>query len=479
MADGHWAPEDMRWLDEVLDTIPDINPVIFVTHYPIDPSISNWYEALDRLNRKNILVAIYGHGHQYSFDSFDGLRGVMGRSNLRDRTGMGGLTLVKVRPDSILFTEMKYDGTTVPQYAMPFQPAEKKGTQTHPRPDYSVNAVYPTVNTVWEKNTGFTIAAPPSSDGTLAAFGDASGTVYVVRLDNGALIRTFRTGGPIVSTPAFSGDYLIIPSTDATVTCYDIGTAKKMWTFTAKHSIIGSPVVKGNRVFIGSSDGSFRALDLRSGQKIWSYDSLQGFVETTPVLAGGLVLFGAWDTYFYALDDETGALRWKWSNGRSGTLLSPAACTPVVSGNTVFIVAPDRMMTALDLPTGKQLWRTGRNQVRETIGISEDRKTIFVRTMRDSILAFPASPELPDAKWIADLGFGYDINSAQIATKEGILYYPTKNGLVLAMEAKSGKVLWKQKYGNSCINTPVALPGKRVLLTDFDGTIRLVEYRKK
>lgn len=38
MGDGHFSPEDMRWLDSVLVNLLDPEqPLIFVTHYPTLP----------------------------------------------------------------------------------------------------------------------------------------------------------------------------------------------------------------------------------------------------------------------------------------------------------------------------------------------------------------------------------------------------------------------------------------------------------
>ncbi|MCX8011022.1 MAG: metallophosphoesterase, partial [Ignavibacteria bacterium] len=34
MGDGHFSPEDLRWLDSIL-LLPNKNPIIFVTHYPL------------------------------------------------------------------------------------------------------------------------------------------------------------------------------------------------------------------------------------------------------------------------------------------------------------------------------------------------------------------------------------------------------------------------------------------------------------
>ena len=57
MADGYFAPEDLRWFDSIIDALPNSNqPIIFVTHYPLNDEIANWYEMLDRLKNVNTQV---------------------------------------------------------------------------------------------------------------------------------------------------------------------------------------------------------------------------------------------------------------------------------------------------------------------------------------------------------------------------------------------------------------------------------------
>ena len=159
----------------------------------------------------------------------------------------------------------------------------------------------------------------------------------------------------------------------------------------------------------------------------------------------------------------------------NGLLYSPAACWPVASNDIVFIVAPDRKMNAIDVNSGNQLWRTDKYQVRESIGISEDGTKFFVRTMNDSIIAFPVSETQPEPLWITNAEFGYDINSAQLVEKDGVLFYGTKNGLLIALDSSTGKILWEHKVGVTIINTVTPLDSKRVLLNDFDGRTILVE----
>ena len=270
-------------------------------------------------------------------------------------------------------------------------------------------------------------------------------------------------------------DRVVFGSTDSNVYCINAETTKLIWKLKTDAEVLGSPAIENNVVYIGSSDRKFRAIDLDTGKPIWKFDGLNGFIETKPLIYKDKVVFGAWDSYLYCLDKNNGELLWKWKGDKDGLLYSPAACWPVAAKDIVFIVAPDRKMTAININSGEELWRTGKYQVRESIGISEDKSEIFVRTMRDSIIALPVSESLPDPLWITNAGFGYDINSAQLAEKDGVVFYGTKNGLLLALNSKTGEVLWRHKIGVTIVNTITPLDSQKILLNDFDGKTILVE----
>ena len=94
MADGHFAPHDLRWLDSLLTNLPGKNqPIIFVTHYPIDSSIDNYDVFLDIINGYNFRMVLHGHGHRNRMTSYAGIPGVMGRSSLRKNDKTGGYTI--------------------------------------------------------------------------------------------------------------------------------------------------------------------------------------------------------------------------------------------------------------------------------------------------------------------------------------------------------------------------------------------------
>ena len=95
--------------------------------------------------------------------------------------------------------------------------------------------------------------------------------------------------------------------------------------------------------------------------------------------------------------------------------------------------------------------------------------------MNDFFYAFSTSASHPDKVWEFNAGFGYDINSAMLVEKEGVVFYGTKNDLLIALDAKTGALKWEHKLGTGVMNTVVPLSSTQVLTTDFDGKVALVE----
>ncbi|MGZ4963058.1 MAG: PQQ-binding-like beta-propeller repeat protein, partial [Limisphaerales bacterium] len=253
------------------------------------------------------------------------------------------------------------------------------------------------------------------------------------------------------------------------------------WQYSTLKPIVASPRTANGKVFIGASDHKFRALDLQTGKLLWEFPDLKFYVETKPLVHDDRVIFGAWDNHLYALDSNSGKLLWSWSSPMDWINVSPAAYEPTSAAGKVFVVAPDRQMTALDFSTGKQLWRTAQYQVRETMGMSQDKSRFYVRTMGTldgvsaTLAAFSTAANKPEKLWQTDPHIGYDINSAQIVEKDGVVFYGSKNGVVLALNAKTGDILWQHKLGNTIVHTVVPISARRVVATDFDGKTTLLQ----
>jgi outer membrane protein assembly factor BamB/predicted phosphodiesterase len=474
MGDGHWAPQDIRWLETTLREVPENLPIVFITHYPVDPGIANWYEVLDRLKGRSTRVVLCGHGHANKALNFEGLPGVMGRSNLRARATVGGFNLVELDSERIQFSEHPHGGPTrAPWTSVSLEPKVfgKPGT----RPDFSVNEKHPAVRRRWVWESGYTIAAGPLAQGDSCFVGDASGKITALSTASGKPRWQYQTRGPVWATPDLSGDTLVAASCDGSLYALSASTGARLWEFKTGRPVVACPRIAGEVVYVGSSENKFRALSLASGKLLWEFDGLNGFVETRSTVAEGKVIFGAWDQHLYALDAATGKLAWKWRGDRAGVLFSPAACWPAATGGRVFVVAPDRFTTAIDARTGQQLWRTNDFGGRESLGLSEDGHRLYVRSINQLVCAYDTAADQPVQLWQTDAGFGYDINSAMLVEKNGRLFYGTKSGLLLAFDGRSGTLLWQHKAGVALLNTAAPLSEREVLLSDFDGRVLLVE----
>ena len=135
-------------------------------------------------------------------------------------------------------------------------------------------------------------------------------------------------------------------------------------------------------------------------------------------------------------------------------------------------------MTAIELGRGEELWGTDNWAVRESIGISADGGRVYVRTTDGVIAAISSAADDAEAVWETDAGFGYDINSAMLVEKDGVVFYGTKNGLLLALDGATGAIKWKHKVGVTLLNTVTPLSGREVVVTDFDGHVTLVSSDK-
>jgi len=474
MADGHFSPEDLRWLDTQLAGLANAaRPVVFVTHYPMDSSVDNAYEFLDRLRRINAVAVLCGHGHTNRAFDFDGIPGVMGRSTLRRNADRGGYHLVRIDSDSLKFFERVTGVKTLPAWLSLPKRAEGDTTRRN-APDFSVNQRYPDVEERWSFDTQFTVASTPLVIDGVVVVGNSSGTAYGLSVEQGSELWRFQTGNAIYSSPAGERGKVIFGSADRHIYCLDAQTGTLVWRYATGAPVLAAPTIASGIVFIGGGDGVFRAIQLDTGQLVWQFSGVEEFVETKALVYRDKVIFGAWDTFLYALQQKDGTLAWKWSNHSPAKLFSPAACWPVAADGKIFIAAPDRYMTAIHEANGETLWRSNRYMVRESIGISENGAVCFARCMVDTVVAFSTLADTPELVWARHCGFGYDIAPNMPVEKDGTLFFGTKNGFVFALDSATGETRWVHRVGVTLINTVVPLDGRRLVLADMDGRVLML-----
>ena len=402
-------------------------------------------------------------------------RSVVNRSVLRGKDSVGGYTLFTVS-DSLYIAEKRIGEEAFQWGALSLTPKMYVEPDGKLRPSYGVNSKYRQVKRVWEQSLGSSIYGSAGEGNGLVFVGLNNGWVKALSADKGNVVWKYQTQSRIVSTPVAVGDVVLVASTDGNLYCLRGKSGELVWKFRSGRPLLGIPTVSDDVVYIGGSNGKFYALQLSSGEELWSYDDLGSFVETKPVVTDNAVIFGAWDSYLYALDKRSGALLWRWNNGNERKHFSAAAVWPVVSNGKVYVAAPDRYLTGVNLSDGSTAWRTNETQVRESVGMSVDGKTLYSRSMNDSVVAYDVTGSLPALKWKVNAEYGYDHNPTMMVERNGVVVFATKNGEVVAVNAADGSVKWRHKIGNATINTLTPVGSADWVVTTVDGlVVRLTE----
>ena len=479
MADGHVAPQDIAWLQHNLDSVSRAGdaPIFVFTHYPLrNGDVDNWYEVTDVLRQHNVQCIMGGHYHRNLLFDCDGIADVLNRSNLRDKDTINGYSIITIT-DSIRFHEKRIGLEAEHWLSLPFSKKEYGASDESLRPDFSVNKEYKNVKRVWHKSLKGGIYSTPVTDGKSLYIGDDVGVMYSLNLKDGTTNWTFDTGMRIVGSPAVSDGVVVFGSANYNIYGLDAKTGNQLWYITTNQAVMGATTIHDGVAYIGGGDGRMFAINIHTGEVQWAFSELKNYVLTRPLVYNDKLYFGTWDTHFYALNLDDGSLVWKWNNGRSNPKLSPASVWPVAANGKIFITAPDRYFTCLDAETGEQIWRTNEYRVRETVGLSEDGKTIYSKCMWDTIVALDATTNDVQVRWVSNAEFGYEHNPAMPLEKDGTLWVSTKNGLLLGLDAQTGKVLWRHKIGNSILNTPLPLSSKECIFTSSEGTITYIRVK--
>ncbi len=476
MSDGHVPRDAVNWLDSELKTLKKDQPLVFLNHYPINDQLDNWYEITDRLHLYNTWAILCGHGHTNKAFDFEGIPGVMGRSNLRAKQPLGGYNLVDVRNDSILFSERKPElRTLAPWTRVLVQTHHYDPDPIYLRPDFRINEQYPQVKEKWSfSSSGNIISTPMVSEEGNIIVGSQIGEMLCLDA-NGKKRWSYMAEGPVYSSPIGYKGKVIFGGADGYLYVLNEKDGSLIWKKQTNAPVLGSPVISGKNICIGGSEKYF-AFDLESGNEAWSFP-LEGPVMGSTTIYKNALVFGAWDTYLYCIDASTGKLIWKWNNGSAIRNYSPASCIPIIINDVVYVVAPDRYISAIDFNDGKTIWRNNDTRVRESNGVTLDGKWLYAKTMQDSIVAYRPSREKQSAAWMMNAGFGYEHVPSMLIEKQGAVFFGTRSGVVYSIDPLKHTVNWAHKIDNSMVNTVRPIDKKNVVVSTMDGKLVLLTVR--
>ena len=343
---------------------------------------------------------------------------------------------------------------------------------------------------------------------------------------------SFSMGGPVVWGPFVYAGVIDGDGSSSGVVCLDGATGTLRWFARTPASVRHAVAVEAATVVAMSEDGSVMAFDAMTGMERWrkvieSTGQLGTYAYQAPLIADGVVYVGVSED-FEALNLADGAVKWKASPATPaswlGAYLSPTidrqrgivlgafsraeqglfgygasdgrrvwadplpvegtTGTPAIDSATGvgYLAAGDGNLYAFDVATGRQKWHREilpghiwSYSLASSLAVGPDK--IYLSTQKGEVVAVArdggadvwrrtVGPELADAFPFAD---GPSAGGSPVLVGD-VVWVGGMDGVLYALSAASGKVLWQSFLGAPTLSTP-AVSGDALFIGATDGTI--------
>ncbi len=327
---------------------------------------------------------------------------------------------------------------------------------------------------VWRSFIDGSCRAAPAVTADSVYVGGTDRKLYAFDKATGKLKWTFPTKGDTATTPVVVGDTIYFGCGDGKLYALSLD-GKEKWNFQTNEAIYSSPVYADGMILFGNNGSDFYAVDAQTGKQRWVLTDPTYTIEVRPFVHNGVAYFGAWDTFVYAVDIKTGQLKWKKMGYGCTTktaavrYYSPSDNGPVVAGGKVFIADRDSKLGIMDAATGEML---GNAAGPVAVGIAENSGAVYVRKANRV-----AKLDL-NGNEIWEVEAAVDSVPASPIEKDGVVYVVSRLGLVQALDAADGKLLWKyQATPQLYVFDQVTVADGVVYVSGMDGSVTAIKAK--
>jgi len=307
------------------------------------------------------------------------------------------------------------------------------------------------------------------------------------------------------SSPVIYGDRLFVTTQvekdgkkSLLTLCLNRGDGKELWrrdfglgvdqqTHQKSNLAVNTPAVTGDAVYVAFGNADIARYS-HDGQLTWvtRYTALFGDPKTawgygvSPVVLGDSVLL-PWDhhagpCYLIGLDKRTGRIAWK-KDRPIGTSHS----TPLLvkhDGQTDILVSGKNRLTAFDARTHAELWKYGAGEgpFNGEIIVSPiyGDGLVFLQLWRQSpihAIRLTGDGRPPESVWVSERPGPQE---PSLLYYRGLLYSLMDNGVLVCLEGKTGKEIYRKRLAGDCNSSPIAGDG-HIYLSDNEGTTFVVK----
>lgn len=288
-------------------------------------------------------------------------------------------------------------------------------------------------------------------------------------------------GARVHGTPSYADGKLFVGSTSGPMFALNASTGEILWREnTGPHlgrGIAASPAVDQGRVFVGTGgprSSAAMAFDAETGERLWVHNETGISIWNSPTVHQDTVYFGAYTSsrggvaQLLALDIETGDERWSFEHPGSSHV------TPLPAGDRVIFGSEDGRVYAVGERTGAFAWATTVEDTRNrNEGVSTppagDWRHVFVGTGDYELVAL--EPKTGEVLWRYKAD---DPLHAGPVLDRGKVYIGSWDDRLHVVNATTGELAWSYSVDGEMSGATPAVVDGRVFLVTKDGTLTAI-----
>ena len=276
----------------------------------------------------------------------------------------------------------------------------------------------------------------------------------IVDAEHMEIVREYPHLWVVRSSPAVADGVVYIVSSDDHLYALAVATGDLLWRYEAEHDlVVGSPVVSDGVVYFNSDD--IYAVDTSTSELLWTYET-SVYWFTRLATANGIIYIGTRDDYLYALDARTGDILWKYSTPWDS--YSPTVADGVVYfGEDKF--GPGSLFNAVSASTGDSLWMYSLEESGPFSSPAVADGIVYFGSGDDYLYALDAATGKLLWKYkTTDQDFCITSFSSPVVV-DGVVYIGSCDNHLYALNSTTGDLLWRYETGDSVDFSPVVVNG--------------------
>lgn len=280
---------------------------------------------------------------------------------------------------------------------------------------------------------------------------------YAVEPDSSSL----ATPGMEYTSPIFHNNTLIFGSSRFGLIALYPKVPRPRWKLPLPNGVLSQIEVGKEDAYFTGGDGNVYSIDLETGKVNWTY-ALRNPVSSRPTLDGEDLFLVTSDDAVLSLEAKSGKWQWHYRRRNASGPGLHGGSKPLVIGDSVWVGFADGALVSLARKDGKVMWEKQLNPNRRFSSLGaefvEAKGMVFVPAYDNALYALNA--RTGSTLWARD-----DLGGSNAVTLSGnVLYVPSSNGYVSALDPDQGKTLWKFELDQG-VPSRVLVIGKQVIFT--------------